>query len=77
MLFGEPFPRQRDSVHVYDLQKRWSGGELLLEKLPDVISLPVPAKVWEMEMKQHQYTSKFVESIETMDVSGNLDLRPS
>ena len=29
---------------VYDLQKRWNNGGLLLERLPEVVSLPVPGR---------------------------------
>lgn len=29
---------------VYDLQIRWKNGELLLERLPQIVSLPVPGR---------------------------------
>lgn len=56
------------SDEMWQNRRRWAKA---------FISLPVPRRAWEMEMEQHQYTSKFVESIETMSVSGNLDFRPS
>lgn len=30
------------------------------------VSLPVPARVWEMEKKQHQYAAGFIESIDSV-----------
>ena len=29
---------------VYDMRNRWSSGELLLQRLPEVLSLPVPGR---------------------------------
>jgi hypothetical protein len=55
------------SEEMWQNRRRWAKA---------FVSLPVPSKVWQMEKKQHQYTSEFIASIETMEVSGNLDLRP-
>jgi hypothetical protein len=83
--FSQIFFLLRSVLYKYEAQWfLWAEGSLSDEMWQNrrrwakaFITLPVPARVWEMEMEQHQYTSKFVESIETMVVSGNLDFRPS
>ena len=83
--FSQIFFLYRSVLYKYEAQwYLWVEGSLSDEMWQNrrrwakaFISLPVPGKIWEMEMQQHQYTSKFVESIETMSISGNLDYRPS
>ena len=73
----------RSVLYKYEAQWfLWSEGSLSDEMWQNrrrwakaFVSLPVAGRVWEMEMDQHQYTSGFVESIESMSVSGNLGLR--
>jgi hypothetical protein len=55
------------SDEMWQNRRRWAKA---------FISLPIPGRVWEMEMEQHQYSPQFVESIESMSLSGNLDYRP-
>jgi len=82
--FSQYFFVVRSVLYKYEAQwYLWAEGSLSDEMWQNrrrwakaFISQPVPRRVWEMEMEQHQYTSKFVESIETMSISGNLDFRP-
>ena len=54
------------SDEMWQNRRRWAKS---------FVSLPVAGRVWEMEMNQHQYTTGFVESVETMSASGDLGIR--
>ena len=51
------------SDEMWQNRRRWAKA---------FVSLPVPGRVWQREMEQHQYTSGFIESIESMTLSGDL-----
>lgn len=54
---------------MWQMRRRWAKA---------VIMLPVPGKVWEMEtgeQGQHQFTVGFVESINSMELSGKLGFK--
>jgi hypothetical protein len=40
-----------------------------------LVSLPVPGRVWEREIEQHQFTDGFVESINSMDAASDVSFR--
>jgi hypothetical protein len=56
------------SNEMWQNRRRWAKA---------FVSLPVPSRVWELEKRQHQYSAGFIESIETMSVSGNLSIQVS
>ena len=54
------------SDEMWQNRRRWAKS---------YISLPVGARVWEMEKQQHQYTAGFIESIDSMSEKGELSIR--
>lgn len=56
------------SDEMWQNRRRWAKA---------FVSLPIPGRVWELEMAQHQYSSGFIESIESMSLSGDLAIRAS
>ena len=53
------------SDEMWQNRRRWGKA---------FISHPVPARVWEIEKKQHQYTAGFMESIDSADSSVNISI---
>lgn len=54
------------SDEMWQNRRRWAKA---------FVSLPVPCRVWEREKEQHQYTAGFIESVDSMTVSGNLSIQ--
>lgn len=54
------------SNEMWQNRRRWAKS---------YVSLPIGARVWELEKKQHQYTEGFIESIDSMSERGELDIR--
>jgi len=54
------------SDEMWQNRRRWAKA---------FVSLPVPGRVWDLEKRQHQYASGFIESVDSMTVSGNLSIR--
>ena len=55
------------SEEMWQNRRRWAKSW---------VSLPIPAKIWEMEKQQHQYAAGFIESIDSMSASANIGIRP-
>lgn len=54
------------SDEMWQNRRRWAKA---------FVSLPVPARVWDREKEQHQYAEGFIDSVDSMTVSGNLSIR--
>ncbi len=51
---------------IWQLRRAWAKS---------FVSLPVPGRVWEREIEQHQFTDGFVESINSMDAASDVSFR--
>ena len=77
--FAQIFFIARSVLYKYEAQwYLWCEGSLSEEMWQNRrrwakswVSLPVPARVWEMEKLQHQYAAGFIESIDTMEAAAN------
>ena len=54
------------SDEMWQNRRRWAKA---------FVSLPVPGRVWEREMAQHQYSAGFIESIESMESPADVHIR--
>ncbi|MEM1403896.1 MAG: hypothetical protein AAGG55_11240 [Pseudomonadota bacterium] len=81
--FGQLFVLFRATMQKYQAQWfLWTEGHLSDEVWENrrrwakaFVSLPVPGRMWERETEQHQYTDQFVESVNSIEASGDLHLR--
>ncbi len=81
--FAQNFFIARSVLYKYEAQWfLWKEGSLSDEMWQNrrrwaksYVSLPIGARVWELEKKQHQYTEGFIESIDSMSEKGELEIR--
>jgi hypothetical protein len=81
--FSQNFFIARSVLYKYEAQWfLWKEGSLSDEMWQNrrrwaksYVSLPIGARVWELEKRQHQYTKGFIESIDSMSEKGELDIR--
>jgi hypothetical protein len=81
--FGQLFLLYRAVLQKYQAQWfLWTEGHLSDEMWQNrrrwakaFVSLPVSGRVWERETEQHQYTKGFVDSINSMEATGDLRFR--
>ena len=81
--FAQNFFIARSVLYKYEAQWfLWKEGSLSDEMWQNrrrwaksYVTLPIGARVWELEKQQHQYTEGFIDSIDSMSEKGVLDIR--